>query len=75
MTLLLEALEELSQLEGVAQASLHGDRAHVIVKPGEWTPERLGQALAAKGLSVRSIETVQSTLEDVFILLAHQRPS
>ena len=37
---LLEAVELLSATEGIAQASLHGDRAHVIVKPGEWTPEQ-----------------------------------
>ncbi len=67
---LLEAVDILSATEGVAQASLHGDRAHVIVKPGEWTPERLQRRLAEKGITVHSVETVESTLEDVFTLLA-----
>jgi ABC-2 type transport system ATP-binding protein len=70
-TPLLEAVELLSATEGIAQASLHGDRAHVIVKPGEWTPERLKARLAEKGIAVQSIETVESSLEDVFALLAH----
>ncbi len=70
-TPLLEAVELLSGTEGIAQASLHGDRAHVIVKPGEWTPERLSEKLAGSGITVQSIETVESTLEDVFTLLAH----
>jgi ABC-2 type transport system ATP-binding protein len=68
---LLEAVEELSQMEGIAQASLHGDRAHVIVKPGWWTHQRLKKKLSEKGITVQSIEMVESTLEDVFTLLAH----
>ena len=68
---LLEAVELLSATEGIAQASLHGDRAHVIVKPEQWTPERLTASLTEKGISVQSIETVKSSLEDVFTLLAH----
>ena len=69
---LLETVEELSHMEGVAQASLHGDRAHVILDSGKWTPDTLTQYLAGKGITIGSIETVQSTLEDVFTLLAHR---
>jgi ABC-2 type transport system ATP-binding protein len=71
-TPLLEAVERLSEMDGVAQASLHGDRAHVIVDPDIWTPDRLTKSLAEKGVNVQSTETVESTLEDVFILLAHR---
>ncbi|HEY5983079.1 MAG TPA: ABC transporter ATP-binding protein [Anaerolineales bacterium] len=69
---LLEAVEKLSQFEGIAQASLHGDRAHVIVKPGAWTPDQLRARLEQDGISVQTIEPVESTLEDVFTLLAHR---
>ena len=69
---LLETVEELSHTEGVAQASLHGDRAHVILDATKWSPESLTKYLAGKGITVNSIETVQSTLEDVFTLLAHR---
>ncbi len=68
---LLEAVEILSGVDGIAQASLHGDRAHVIVKGSEWTPERMQQWLGGKGIRVQSVETVESSLEDVFTLLAH----
>ncbi len=71
VTPLLEAVETLVGMDGVAQASLHGDRAHVIIKPEVWTPEKLSQELTSRGLKVESIEMVQSTLEDVFTLLAH----
>ncbi|HEX8991076.1 MAG TPA: ABC transporter ATP-binding protein [Anaerolineales bacterium] len=68
---LLEAVETLSGTEGIAQASLHGDRAHVILKSGEWSPERLQQWLSERGIRVQSVERVESSLEDVFTLLAH----
>jgi ABC-2 type transport system ATP-binding protein len=69
---LLEAVECLSEMEGVAQASLHGDRAHVIVDPQQWTADSLTTALSKKNITVQSVETVESTLEDVFTLLAHR---
>jgi ActR/RegA family two-component response regulator len=62
-------------MDGIAQASLHGDRAHVIIDPDQWTPQRLTAELAAKGFIVQSIETVESSLEDVFTLLAHRGKS
>ncbi len=68
---LLETVEELTRMDGIIQASLHGDRAHVIIKPGEWTPQSLTTNLADKGIKVQSVEPVESTLEDVFTLLAH----
>jgi drug efflux transport system ATP-binding protein len=69
---LLETVDELSHTEGVAQASLHGDRAHVILDATKWSSQSLTNYLAGKGITVNSIETVQSTLEDVFTLLAHR---
>ncbi len=71
-TPLLETVDELSHTDGVAQASLHGDRAHVILDSTIWSPESLTKYLGGKGITVNSIETVQSTLEDVFTLLAHR---
>jgi ABC-2 type transport system ATP-binding protein len=71
-TPLLETVDELSQTDGVAQSSLHGDRAHVILDSSKWSPKSLTKYRAGKGITVNSIETVQSTLEDVFTLLAHR---
>ena len=71
-TPLLETVEELSHADGVAQASLHGDRAHVILDAKKWSHESLTRYLDGKGIKVNSIEVVQSTLEDVFTLLAHR---
>ncbi len=69
---LLDTVERLSELEGVAMASLHGDRAHVIVNSEAWTPENLIRKLTELGISVQAIEPVETTLEDVFHYLAHR---
>ncbi len=69
---LLDAVDALSALEGIAQARLHGDRAQVIVPAGRWTQESLAAELSGRGITVNGIETVEPTLEDVFTLLAHK---
>jgi ABC-2 type transport system ATP-binding protein len=68
---LLDAVERLNGLEGIARASLHADRAHVIVLPETWTPESLSQKLAEMGVTIQSVEPVETSLEDVFNSLAH----
>ncbi len=70
VTPLLEAVDVLSGLSGIVQASLHSDRAHVIAG-SDWTPESLAAKLSERGLTVAGVEAVEPTLEDVFTLLAH----
>ncbi len=69
---LLDTVEALEKLPGIAQARLNGDRAMAIVKSDEWTHENLAAALTSQGLNICSIQDVEPTLEDVFTLLAHQ---
>ncbi len=69
---LLEAVELLSGLPGIAQARLHGDHAQAIVAEGQWTHESLAEKLREGGIRVEAIDDVEPTLEDVFTLLAHQ---
>jgi ABC-2 type transport system ATP-binding protein len=72
---LLETVELLSALPGIAQARLHGDRAQAIAASNEWTPETLATKLREQGLTVTSVEATEPTLEDVFTLLAHEGAS
>ncbi|MCL4507862.1 MAG: ABC transporter ATP-binding protein [Chloroflexi bacterium] len=71
VTPLLEAVEVLSSLEGIAQARLHGDQAQIILASTQWTPQSLSARLAEQQITVSAVETVEPTLEDVFTLLAH----
>ena len=70
VTPLLEAIEVLSTRPGIARARLDGDRVHVVVAPGALTPDDLVAVLTEQGLQVRGIEAAETTLEDVFSLLA-----
>jgi ABC-2 type transport system ATP-binding protein len=72
VTPLLEAVEALAGLPGIAQARLHGDRALVIVQADQWSPDTITAKLAGQGITVSGIEKVEPTLEDVFTLLAHR---
>jgi ABC-2 type transport system ATP-binding protein len=69
---LLDTVEWLNGRPGIAQATLHGDRAHVILDPDVWKTENLKKSLFDQGISILSMEQVESTLEDVFTLLAHR---
>jgi ABC-2 type transport system ATP-binding protein len=71
-TPLLEAVEVLAGLPGMAKARLEADRAHVIVAPNTWSPETLTAQLREQGISIAAVEPVEPTLEDVFTLLARQ---
>jgi ABC-2 type transport system ATP-binding protein len=71
-TPLLEAVDTLNGLPGISQASMHGDRAQVILSSNDWTPESLSNKLGASGITVHSVEQAEPTLEDVFTLLARQ---
>jgi hypothetical protein len=58
-------------MNGIAQEGLHGDRTHVFVIPDVLTTDRLIEAMDRLKIKVQSIEKGESSLEDVFTLLAH----
>jgi ABC-2 type transport system ATP-binding protein len=71
-TPLLETVDLLNGLPGISQASMHGDRAQVILSSNDWTPDSLSNKLSENGITVHSVEPAEPTLEDVFTLLARQ---
>ena len=73
VTPLLEAIQVLSDLPGIAQAHMQGDRAQIVLGSGEWTMESLSVKLGENNIEVTGIEIVEPTLEDVFNLLATSR--
>jgi len=67
---LVEGLAVLNQLECVQQASMAGDKLHVITSPGVCTAELLVQTLATQGITDAHTAPAEATLEDVFVSLA-----
>ena len=63
------ALDMLPTLDGVLQAGLAGDQLRAITEPGI-TSAQLQKTLREKGLDVKSVESAEPTLEDVFLSLA-----
>ena len=62
----LHAKQILDALPGVIDASVHGARVHVSLQSPD-LQETLEQALAAEGIHLTQLETIQPPLEDVFI--------
>jgi ABC-2 type transport system ATP-binding protein len=62
----LDALDVVSKLPGVREATLYGTLLHVLVAP-EVTPDTLAHSLAQAGQPVRSLRPIRPTLEDVFV--------
>jgi len=63
------ALDTLPTLDGVMQAGMAGDQLRAITKYG-MTSKQLQNTLQGKGISVKSVERAEPTLEDVFLSLA-----
>ena len=60
----------LNQMERVQQASMVGDKLHVITSPGECNVDLLVRALTAHGITDVSAAPAKATLEGVFVSLA-----
>ncbi len=63
------AAAALAGREGVLEAGLFGRHVHAIVRDAEDARRTVPESLAAAGVSVLGIETVEPSLEDVFIAL------
>jgi ABC-2 type transport system ATP-binding protein len=64
-----EALDVLRQLPQVAEAAVFGDGIHVAAAHAEETKAAAEQALAAHGIVISRIQSVEPSLEDAFISL------
>jgi ABC-2 type transport system ATP-binding protein len=67
---LVDGLVALSQLACVQQASMAGDKLHIITSPGKCTVDLLMQTLTAQGIADAQAAPAVATLEDVFVSLA-----
>ena len=70
-----EARDRLRESPGVASATLFGERVHVLLEEGR-SDDLPREALAEVGMDVQDVETVEPSLEDIFIHLvaANEEP-
>jgi ABC-2 type transport system ATP-binding protein len=67
---LVDGLAVLNQMDCVQQASMAGDRLHIITAPGECSVDLLMRTLTAQGITDVQATPAEATLEDVFVSLA-----
>jgi ABC-2 type transport system ATP-binding protein len=67
---LVEGLAALNGMECVQQASMAGDKLHIITAPGECSVDLILQTLAGQGITEAQAAPADATLEDVFVSLA-----
>ncbi len=66
---LMDALDRLPEVE---KTSIFGTAVHAVLKRRDIDPEALVARLRAQGLTVRSLQTVAPSLEDVFLDVAER---
>ena len=69
-----QAEDLLKDVEGVLETTIHGALLHVsLADPDQ--QDSVKRKLSRAGIEVRCIESIQPTLEDIFLYLARQRHS
>jgi ABC-2 type transport system ATP-binding protein len=61
------AMRELEQMPEVEKTSLFGTAVHAVLRDVGLTPERVAESLRTKGVSDAHAESVEPSLEDVFL--------
>ncbi len=72
---LIPALDALQALPDIFHAGLLGDHLHAITAPDTYSPDSLAATLRTHQITVTTIESVEPSLEDVFIALAQPSPA
>ncbi len=65
----LDTMRAIEREEGVRDVAVFGSGLHVVVDDAAQTMERIRKALGSRGISIRRLEQIQPSLEDVFVAL------
>jgi len=65
----LETMQQLEGLPGIHDVAVFGGGLHVTVDDAEAGMERVRAALDAKNLSIRRLEPIEPSMEDVFVAM------
>jgi ABC-2 type transport system ATP-binding protein len=67
------AMKELEQVDGVLEAAVFGAGLHVAVREPQEVRPRILEALARAGISVSRLESIEPSMEDVFVALIEEQ--
>jgi len=65
----LETMRALDGLAGVHDVAVFGGGLHLTVDAGEATAARVRERLSSAGITVRKLEEIQPSMEDVFVAM------
>ncbi len=65
----LESMKVLEKTEGVRDVAVFGGGLHLIVSDPDQTASHIRAALSEHSISVRSLELIQPSMEDVFVAM------
>jgi ABC-2 type transport system ATP-binding protein len=68
-----DAMESIEGVEGVRHAALFGAGLHIVAKDAAAAMPAMADALTRRSITVRSMETIIPSLEDVFVSLIEAR--
>jgi ABC-2 type transport system ATP-binding protein len=68
----LESMKALEGLEGIVDVAVFGGGLHVITQDPESTGKKIHDALAARSISIRRLELIQPSMEDVFVAMIEE---
>jgi ABC-2 type transport system ATP-binding protein len=68
----LESMKAQENTEGVLEVAVFGGGLHVSVVDPEQAGPRIRSALAERGISIRSLDVIQPSMEDVFVAMIEE---
>ncbi len=68
----LESMKALEGLEGVLDVAVFGGGLHVVVQNQASAEARIRQSLLGRGITIRRLEVIQPSMEDVFVAMIEE---
>ena len=65
----LETMRAVERIAGVSDVAVFGSGLHVMVDDAKSAMERIRRALEVAGIAIRRLESIEPSLEDVFVTL------
>lgn len=68
----LESMKALENTAGVREVAVFGGGLHVTVEDAEQAGAAIRESLAERGITIRSLESIQPSMEDVFVAMIEE---